>query len=211
MKKVMLEAKKRTEEGKIYSKKIRAKGYVPAVIYGKGFDSLKIEVPDKVFRQGLSSSGANAVFDINVEGTSVMAMASEIQRHPVAKSIFHIDFHKVNLDQKVSATVAITLEGDAQGVKAGGNLVQIARSVVIETLPMSIPEHITIDVSNLGIGEEIRVKDIKVADGIEILSDPDELVVSINAIKEESEEGQEDIFASASTQPEVIKKGKDEE
>lgn len=211
MKQVALEAKKRTECGKNYNKKVRAQGNVPAVIYGKDFDPVKIEIPDKEFRQGMSKHGANAVFSLNVEGSPLSVMAQEIQRHPVTKALFHIDFHKVDLDKKVSAVVAVHLEGEAKGVKAGGTMSQLLWNVDVEALPLNLPDRITLDVSGLDVGEEIRVKDLKAPEGVEITADPEEVVVAIQAQKEEAGDSElSALLSDTPDQPEVIKKGKEE-
>ena len=208
MKQVVLETKKREGQGKGSAKKMRKTGFVPGVLYGKGIDPVNIEIPEKDFAKGLSRYGMNTLFNIKMGSESHTTMVSEIQKAPLTKQIFHVDFHKIALDVMVSAEVPIRLEGDSKGVKAGGILEQSLWSLEIEVLPLEIPEAITVDITSLGLDDEIRVNALTLPKGVTALSSPDTVVASVKAQREEAEG--EDLFAEATAEPEVIKKGKED-
>lgn len=208
MKQVVLETKKRESQGKGSAKKIRKTGFVPAVLYGKGTDPVNIEVPEKDFSKGLSKYGMNALFNIKVGADSYTTMISEIQKAPLTKQIFHVDFHKIALDSMITTEVPVRLEGESRGVRAGGVLEHTLWNLEIEVLPLEIPEAIVIDVTSLDLDSEIRVKDLTLPKGVTSLSAPDLVVVAVKSQREESEEA--DLFAEPSAEPEVIKKGKED-
>jgi len=216
MKQLVLEAQLREKKGKEHCKKLRQKGVIPAVLYGKSFDPMDLQVPDREFRKTISQkSGLNAIIELKVEpgsGEPLMAMVSDVQRDPLGKAILHIDFHKISLDVKVTATVPLHLAGEPKGIKKGGSLEHLIWKVEIETLPLNIPEHLTLNVAGLDIDESLAIKDIPVPAGVKILENPDEMVAIVHAQRgEEAATGEEAILAApVSSQPEVIKKGKEE-
>jgi len=207
MKQIILEAKKRETHGKSSAKKIRQSGFVPAVLYGKDMAALSLEIPEKDFSKGLSKYGSNALFNIKVGAEAYITMVTEVQRAPLSKKTFHIDFHKISLDTTVSAMIPIRLEGESKGVKAGGTLEQYLWNLEIEVLPLEIPEHIILDVTSLELDGEFRVKDLTAPKGAKIITSEDEVVV---AVKTQREEEAQDLFADTSVEPEVIKKGKED-
>lgn len=208
MKQVLLETSLREGKGKKLAKKLRKSGMVPAVIYGKDFEAMSIEIPEKDFSRGLTTHGTNALFNIKIGENSYTAIVHEVQRAPLSKEIFHVDFYKVSLDTKIQTSVPIKLEGESRGVKAGGILEQIMWELQIEVLPLEIPEHIVVDVTSLNIDSEIRVKEISCPENITIVSDPEEVVVAVKTLRAEEEVAETE---EAAAEPEVIKKGKEEE
>ncbi len=207
MKQVILETKKRETSGKSAAKKSRKNGFVPAVVYGKETDALNIEIPERDFSKGLSRHGMNTLFSIKIGSETHTAMVSEVQRAPLTKEIFHVDFHKIALDAMITTTVPVKLEGESKGVKSGGILEQLLWNIEIEVLPLEIPECIMVDITGLDINQEFRVKDLKVK-GFKITSPMEDLVVAVHSQTEEEEST--DIFAEPSAEPEVIKKGKED-
>ena len=211
MKQVVIETRKRDGHGKSAAKRARNSGFIPAVVYANNFDALNVEIAEKDFTKGLSTHGVNTLFNIKIGADSHTAMVREVQRAPLTKKIFHVDFHKISLDTKITTTVPVKLEGESKGVKMGGILEHMMWDLEIEVLPLEIPENIIVDIKPLGLDEELRVRDLKVSDNIKILSDPDEVVVAVHTPKGE-EDASADILASdTAAEPEVIKKGKEEE
>lgn len=204
MKQIAIEAKKR-ETGKKAVNAVRNNGGIPCVVYGKGIEAFNISVNSLAFEKLLHAHGMNALFSLNTEDGSCVAMIAGIQRDPVSRIIKHVDFHKVNLDAAVEVTVPVKLEGDCAGVRAGGILEQLMWEINIETLPMNVPDHIVIDVTNIGLGEELRVAGVKAPEGVTVKSPADDIVVTVLAPKAESEEESE-----GAAEPEVIKKGKED-
>ncbi|MDQ7821741.1 MAG: 50S ribosomal protein L25 [Candidatus Eremiobacteraeota bacterium] len=220
MKQVLLEARLREKTGKEYCKKIRRTGYIPAVLYGKETSPVALEIPDKEFRKMVAiGAGYNALVELKIAGNggnTHLSMISEVQRDPLGIRIFHVDFHKISLDTKVTATIPLHFEGDPKGAKKGGVMEHVLWNVEIETLPLNIPQNIVIDVSHLDIGDEFTIKDIPKDENITITNDPGEIVAVVHAPRaEETPEGEVPAAAVAApagsaSQPEVIKKGKEE-
>jgi large subunit ribosomal protein L25 len=219
MKQITLETTIREKAGKEYCKKLRRDGLVPAVLFGKDAQSLSLQVSEKDFKKAMVVSGRNVIIELKLPAAtenSPLAMVSEVQRDPLGLRILHVDFHRISLDTKVTATVPVHLHGEPKGLKRGGILEHLTWTIEIETLPLSIPDHIAVDVSDLDIDDSIAIKDLKLAEGIEILEEPDEIVAIVHAPRVlEAAEGETEAVAVAAapvstTQPEVIKKGKEE-
>lgn len=176
-----LNAEKRSDFRKSYTKKLRNEGKVPATLYGKGIESraLQISLDDMV--QLLKTPGGRlALIDLKVNGKSEKghpAMIQAIQREPIGKKIRHVDFHRISMNEPVTATVPITLVGEAPGQAEGGVVEQPASDLQIRALPDKIPSHIDVDISSLGLGETLHVSDVVVPEGAEIVGPPAENVV----------------------------------
>jgi len=214
MEQQLLEAKLRTKKGKVYSRKLRKEGLIPAVLYGGSKDPLPVEVNirdlERIF---LSGEGSNIIINLqfsNVNGNPVEAvLIKDFQQDPVTSAFLHVDFLRVSLKEKITAHVPLVLVGEAPGVKETGILEHFLRELTIRCLPLEIPRHIEVDVSQLKIGESIHARDLKVPKGIEVLSDPDQVVVTIGVPSKL--EVEEVVAAPTVTEPEVIGKGKEEE
>ncbi|MHC9543211.1 MAG: 50S ribosomal protein L25 [Vulcanimicrobiota bacterium] len=218
MKQVTLETKIREGIGKEHCKKLRQNALIPAVLYGKDTSPVTLTVPEREFKK-IMSSGSNVLIELKLDqngGASHLAMVTEIQKDPLGKKIQHIDFHKVSLDTRVSATVPIHLVGEPSGVKtAGGVLEHMLWAIDIETLPLSIPNNITVNVAHLGIEDSFTVKDLNLPEIITVLNDPNEVIAIVHAPRAaEASEGEAAASAAAiptsAATPEVVKKGKEE-
>lgn len=215
MKQVTLEVKTREGIGKEHCKKLRKAALIPAVLYGKDTSPLTLTVPEREMRKILAS-GSNVLIDLKVDpagGASHLAMVTEVQKDPLGKIIHHIDFHKVSLDTKVTATVPIHITGEPKGIKTGGVLEHMLWEIEIETLPLSIPNNINVNVAHLDIEDSFTVKDLNLPEIITVLNDPDEVIAIVHAPRtSETGEGEEGAAAPAASgsQPEIIKKGKEE-
>jgi large subunit ribosomal protein L25 len=177
-----LEVKERTRLGSPESRRLRKQGFIPGVLYGKT-DAKAIAIGERDLRSALSgASGLHAVLDVVVEGQSTPhpSILKEYQRDPVRGYVRHVDLQEVRLDVAIQATVQIHLIGadDAPGVKAGGVLSAPSTSLNVEALPMEVPESIEADVSNMEIGDTLRLEDLPKVEGAAFLDDPHETVIA---------------------------------
>ncbi len=183
MKTVKLKAYPRTLEGRLGSKKVRSRGRVPAVIYGKGVPTRTIEVVLKEWIAALKEAGAeNFMVELTIEGEEAkpcLAFVREAQHHPLSGQLLHLDFHEVDPNEKVTITVPVETVGEAAGVKSGGVLEQVLHKLRVRALPKDLPEVIRIDVSNLNVGQVIHLGDIVPPSGVEILGDKTLPVVAV--------------------------------
>jgi large subunit ribosomal protein L25 len=177
-----LEVKERTQLGSPESRRLRKQGFIPGVLYGRS-TAKAIAIGERDLRSALSgTSGLHAVLDVVVEGQSTAhpSILKEYQRDPVRGYLRHVDLQEVRLDVAIQATVQIHLIGadDAPGVKAGGVLSAPSTSLNVEALPMEVPESIEADVSNMEIGDTLRLEDIPPVEGATFLDDPHETVIA---------------------------------
>jgi large subunit ribosomal protein L25 len=177
----VLSADTRTATGKGANRKLRVAGRIPAVVYGKGRDTLSVALDPKVLETLLHKSGAglNTLIDLSVAGRTDTVLVKELQRHPVHGSYLHVDFFKVDLTQKITVSVPIHFIGKARGVEFGGILDHPLRELEVECLPRAIPEFIEVDVSALEIGQAIHVSDLHLPGGVEVKTDATLPVASV--------------------------------
>jgi large subunit ribosomal protein L25 len=169
-KQVKLKAEPRTAVGRSAARKLKARGVVPAVVYGGKEKPQPLQVSARDINAVLShASGENILVELEIEGhkTNRTALVQEIQHAPVGGAILHIDFHAVSMDEKIHADVPLEATGVPTGVKNfGGLLEQALRFLSIECLPRDLPDRVTVDVTNLNIGDSIHVRDIKLPSGV---------------------------------------------
>jgi large subunit ribosomal protein L25 len=192
---------------KNHARRVRVEGKIPAVVYGAGMDAVAVTVDPRVVTKILhSEAGQNTIFDLNVEGaTLVKAMIVDWQHEPIKGKLLHIDFKRIAMDKPMRVSVPVQLTGIPNGVKnSGGILDQILREVEVECLPADIPDHIDIDVSGLELHGAIHISDLPHADKLKFLGDEHALVAHVTIIKEEA--AAEPVAGAA--EPEVAKKGK---
>jgi large subunit ribosomal protein L25 len=211
-----VEAKPREAKTKNAARRVRAQGGVPAVVYGAGKNAVSITVdPKQISRILHSEAGHNTIFDLQLDGEKTKVMIVDWQYEPIRGALMHIDLKRIAMDKRLKVAVPIVLKGEAYGVKTeGGILEQVLREVEIECLPADIPGNITVDVSELKFGETVRVKDLPHGEGkLKFLTDEDQTVAHVVAVKEVVEPTPEAAAADAAAapaEPEVIKKGKQE-
>lgn len=212
-----LRAQKRDTRGKNEARRLRQQGLIPAVLYGgKGGEATAVAVDAKVLSGILhSEAGANSLIDLDVEGAGVTkVLVKDFLLEPVGRHLLHADFYRVAMDQKIQVTVPVVLVGEPKGVKLLGGILDIPhREVEIECLPGDIPEHLEIDVSDMTVGDAIRLRDIVGTAQWTALSDPDLMlahVVPARVVEETPAEAAAAAPAAATSEPEVIKKGKTE-
>lgn len=208
----VINAEIRKELGKGASKRLRRRGLIPAVFYGRGEKPLAISVDPRPIKQLLhSASGHNTIITLSFDGRSTQAIIKAVQYHPVRDELLHADFLHVAMDVAIRVTVPIELVGEARGVKAAGGILELVRrEIEVECLPGDIPDHIRIDVSELGIGDTVHVADLNVdRSRLKILEEPDTVLATVIAPRVEEEKPEAVVAEPA--EPEVIKKGKGEE
>lgn len=177
---IALEAEPRTEQGSSAARRLRAAGRVPAVIYGHGASPLPISVDARALRQAFTTeSGENALINLSLGADRHLAMARELQRHPVRHTISHVDFLVVRRDEVVTAEVPLVLVGEALTVTRGGGTVDQAQFTVhVKARPSEIPAHLEVDISELGFEVPIRVSDLNVPRGVTVDLDPETTLVT---------------------------------
>jgi large subunit ribosomal protein L25 len=223
----VLDAVKRNTKGKNEARRLRAAGKIPAVVYGaqKIGDAPapeSVSVDPKLFLRILhSASGFNTLITLKVEGAGeARVLAKNVQLDPITHHPLHADFFRVNMDRKIKVTVPISLRGEARGVKVDGGVLDfVHREIEVEVLPANIPDSIEIDITNLGIGDSVHVRDLAADAAWTPVTDADLILVHIVTIKVAEEvpaagaEGAAPAAAATAgaVEPEVIKKGKTDE
>jgi large subunit ribosomal protein L25 len=191
---ITLVTEKRTELGSRPSGRLRRQGKVPAVVYGLDTDSVSITVPSRELQHILAGeSGANTLITLDVDGESVLTLARQIHRHPTRGELVHVDFIRISRDTEVSAEIPVHLLGEPTGVRDGGLLEQLLFNLTVEALPGNIPVAIEIDVAALAIGDQLRVEDLPLPEGVVTHAESDFVIAQVAAprIATEAEEGEE--------------------
>jgi large subunit ribosomal protein L25 len=190
-KQVKLKAEKRSDTGRAATRKLKARGIVPAVMYGAKEKPQSLQVSARDISVMLShASGENILVELEIEGekSPKTALVQEVQHAPLGGNVLHIDFHAVSMDEKIHAEVPVETTGIANGVKNfGGLLDQSMRSLTVECLPRDLPDRFTVDVSNLNIGDAIHVRDIQMPNGVTPKVNLELTVVSVLAPSVEEE------------------------
>ncbi len=211
-KQVKLSARPRAESGRNAVKQVRARGSVPAVIYGAKDAPENLEISQKDIERLLSHAvGENILVELEINDggktTNRLSLIQEVQHHPVRREIIHVDFHAVSATEEIEAEIVLEPEGEPVGVKThGGLLQQNVRALNISCLPKNLPEIITVDVSALNIGESIHVRDIKLPEGVTAAVDGDITVFLVS----EPTVAAEPAATEAAAAPEVLKEKKAE-
>lgn len=183
-----LKAEVRKDMTKSDIKQLRSKGKVPAVVYGKKIQTTIITIEQKEL-MALLRTNPHAVIEMDLPGNGKQpVMISELQRDKINRELLHVDFHQINMDEPVKTVVSLEFIGEAEGAKEGG-IVQIQlHELEIRCLPNQIPGSIHVDISKLGLGENLHVSHLTVPAGIEVKSDPNELVVTVLTPQKEAPE-----------------------
>jgi len=180
---VELEAQPRETKKRNRNKASREAGRIPAVVYGggEGENSL-VEVDEKTFGRVMDSASSDTVLlNLKVGDASRLALVQEVQHHPVSRKTLHVDFREVKPDQSVIVTLPTVPVGEAVGVKTGGGTLEhVLRYIKVKGTPSSLPESIEVDVAALDIGQTLHVSDVVTADGVELLSNASNPVISIS-------------------------------
>ncbi len=207
-----VEAEPREDFGKNSARRTRRAGRIPGVVYGGGGPVIPVAVDPEIIRDILhSESGHNSIFTLQVRGKAPSrAMIRDCQVEPVHGKLLHVDLVRIALDSKLKLKVAIHVTGEPEGVKLQGGIFEfMLREVEIECLPDDIPEAITVDVSGLTLGRQLRVADLPMGPKVKVLTDPGRVVAHVVTLKAEEAKPAETVEV-APAEPEVIRKGKAE-
>lgn len=213
MTKITLRAEPRNIIGRKV-KSLRREGFVPAVIYGHGFESLPVQVPVKDFEKVYAEAGESSVVYLNLEDESYPTIIQDVARDPVSDKFLHADFYKVRLDEKIKAEILLNFVGESLAVKEfGGILVKNISEIEVEGFPQDLPHQIDVDISSLKeLKEHILVKDLSISGKLEVKADPETIVVLVQEpISEEELKAQLETPTAAPEDVEVVKKEKAEE
>jgi len=217
---ITVSAEVRTKRGKNEARRLRVRGFIPAVLYGAYKDSVSIGLSPRELVHILNSkSGHNTIFNLAVAGgenTPVMVVDS--QRDPVKGNLLHADLKRIDLEKRIRVFVPVITEGEAAGIKLQGGLLEIiSREIEIECLPDEIPEHFVVDVTPLMIGQSVRSGAIPMTGSMRLLSPAESVVAHVVAMRAEevapaaAVEVAPVVEGAPGAEPEVIKKGKKEE
>ncbi|MCE9612429.1 MAG: 50S ribosomal protein L25/general stress protein Ctc [Chthoniobacter sp.] len=211
-KQLQINAQIRLETGRSAVKKIKQQGRVPAVVYGGHDKPISLSLNAREIGNLLAhATSEHVLVDLEIQDgdakTKRLALIQEVQHDPIKRNVLHVDFHAVRADEMLHSQIPIEAFGEADGVKNFGGLLELnMHSIEIECLPKDLPEIIRLDVSALGIGDAIHIKDIQLPAGVTARGDGDLTVIRVAAPKVESEPEP----AAAGAQPEVLKEKKDD-
>lgn len=192
-------------EVKNSTNELRRKGIVPAIIYGHKLEPIPVQLPERNLRRVLSSGGENAIINMELGTDSPeTVIIKEVQIHPVSRQITHADFMRVSLEEIITTHVSIILTGTAPGIEEGGILEFPHREVRVECQAGKIPEHITVDVSSLRVGDSINVGDLISEEGLTILDDPVTIIAAVGIPTVHKEEEEAEGVVDEEKEPEVI-------
>ena len=218
MQQLRFKAQKRNVFGKGAGRALRRNGLIPAVLYGRHQDVIPLELDAQAFQRFLHSNGENVLIDLEIGDHDHEAiMIKEIQRDPVEHSLIHADFIRISMEEPVTSFVPITLIGTPPGIQEGGVLEFTHRELHLRALPMLLPNDVEVDTSGLDIDDFIRVEDVPLAEGIELLDDPQTMITLVSRPKVEAEptpeeEAEEAVEGEvAIEEPEVISRKRDED
>ena len=211
--KIELNAEKREVLGSAV-KRLRKDGYLPAVLYGKGQETLPLQVLTQDFSKIYKLAGESTLVYINIGGQSYPTIIHDITRDALSDELLHADFYKVRLDEKIKAMIPVVFENESSAVKdLGGIFVRNVNEMEVEGLPQELPHEIKIDISELkNFGDQILLKNVKLSAGLKLIGSEDEIIATIQEpiSEEELQKSLEQSTASVED-VEVIKKEKEEE
>jgi len=211
---VELKANLREEKGKEQNKKLRETGLIPGVVYRKGEQTLSLKIDSKSLAKALrTEAGENVIIKLFVEGDKKkkerIVVIKEVQKDPVKDRLIHLDLNEISLTETLKVKVPIIAKGEAVGVKQEGGVLQhIIWEVEVECLPTNIPDKIEADITNLGMGGTLSVKDLAVPEGVKILGDLESIVFSVEHVKT-VEEAVAAPTEGESLEPELIREKKE--
>ena len=213
----VLDAVERNERGKNEARRLRASGKIPAVVYGVREGGKAIAVDPKILARILrTAQGANTLIALNLPGAGdARVLVKEYQLDPITHDLLHADFYRVAMDKLIRVQVTVVALGEPKGVKQQGGVLDIVhRQIELECLPADIPTHIEVDVTEMMVGQSIRVRDVATNPKWKALSDPETMLMHVIIPKVEEAPATPEAAAgavAATAEPEVIKKGKKEE
>jgi large subunit ribosomal protein L25 len=210
---IVVKSEKRQGLGTNASRRLRAQGFVPAVLYGESMETTPLVLSKKDIVQILRlESGENTIFKVAVEADAYDVMIKELQVDPASDELQHVDLIRISMDKPIRVTVPVIHSGEPVGVKTEGGFIDfVTREVEVECLPRDIPESIGIDISELHISQSFKVQAMAVPAGVKVLADPNTVLVLISLPHKEEEvfpgeKPEGEVAAEEPKEPEVIKK-----
>ena len=176
--------------GSAESRRIRREERIPAVVYGQGMEPISISVDRRDLRIALSgAAGMNTILDLTIDGNVYPSIVKEIQRHPVRRTVAHVDFIQVNLTQEITVGVPVRLEGEAKQVSMNNGLVdQQMMEIQVRTTPRNIPDELVIDITEMTVDSVITVADVNLPNGVVAVSAEDQTVVTVVTLRVAADE-----------------------
>ena len=167
--------------GSADARRMRRDDQIPAVVYGQGMDPISVSVARRDLRQALSGpAGINTVLDLTVDGTVYPAIVKDMQRHPVRRTVQHVDFLQINLSEEIRVNIPVRLEGEAKEVTNENGLVDLTMSEIeVATTPKNIPDEIVIDVTDFTMDTTLTLGEVALPSGVEAVGDPEWAVVTV--------------------------------
>lgn len=197
-----LAAARREKVGKGTARKLRRSGNIPGIVYGPGKEPTPVYTAEREFLKVFEGAGHTHLVDLDLAGDTRTVLIKEVERHPIRNNVLHVDFHEVRMDRVIHTSVPVVLVGEESRESDGGIVTQMLTELEVKSLPVSIPDHIEVDISKMKVGESIHVGDLKLPEGVETEEDPEEIVVSVVApVLEAAEEAE-------ASEPEIV--GKEE-
>lgn len=193
----------RNEIGSNACNRIRKKGSVPGIIYGHYFQNHNLEINAKELAKVIRSQGENALVEVEVNGITYPAMIKEIQRDIITRDIIHVDLQQIDVTEKIHTAIPVFLSGK-ENVIADGILQQQLPKVEVECLPGNVPKNITVDVSNLSIGDSLTISDVEFSEDFNILTEPEKVIVSVSKAEEIIEEDDDDEFVYETEEAQIV-------
>ena len=210
---IVVKTEKRQGLGTNASRRLRAQGFVPAVLYGEAMESTPLILSKKDIVQILRlETGENTIFKVAVDADAYDAMIKDLQVDPATDELLHVDLIRINMDKPIKVTVPVVHHGEPIGVKTEGGFVDfVTREVEVECLPKDIPESLEIDIAELHVNQTFKVQGMAVPEGVKVLTDPNTVLVLVSLPHKEEEvfpgeKPEGEVAAEEPKEPEVIKK-----
>jgi large subunit ribosomal protein L25 len=209
-----LKAQPRQEKGKSATRKMRAAGRIPAVVYGHGDETRMVSVDahelELLFKR---VHYENTIIEVDIEGEAapVKTLVREVQAHAFRPQVLHVDFQQVHAGELVHVQIPIRLLGTAAGVRAGGVLMHTVTDLDVRCMPDRIPEFIEVDISKLGINDSVHLSDLDLPEGVEAQLDADSTICSVTPPTVGGPETAAEAQAAVTGEPEVISRGREDE
>jgi large subunit ribosomal protein L25 len=211
---ITLVAEPRPLRGKNEARRLRVKGFAPAIMYGAGKDPVAVAVsPKEVHKILRSKTGHNTIFNLAVSGgETTPVMIIDWEHDPVKENLLHVDLKRIDPTKRITVKIPVHVTGEAKGVKLQGGLLEIAnREIEVECLPDDIPEAFNVDVADLALNQAIRASQLPMTGSMKLLAPADTVIVHVVTLKAEVVAAVEEVVAAPTSEPEVIKKGKKDE
>lgn len=205
---ISLSAQPRTEKGKGAAGRLRRNGLIPVTVYGDGQDAVSASVVKRELGAFVRANGRHGIFTLHLDGGSSTVKIAEMQLDPIKGGVRHLDLQRISLTERSEFEVALKIVGEADGVRNFGGILDVVNHAIrVRCLPGDLPEHLDVDVTPLGLGQNLRVGDLNLdPEKFQVMTDAEAVIVTVVAPRAE-----EEVAAETPAEPEVIKKGKTEE